>query len=214
MVYNKNLCSVEWYTMTPLTSYKSIYQSSNPCSTETRNKLYHLVNYTLPRSIKQVVRGTQTVYSEVPLKVNIEHLAAKSCVILDSTLKQAGHVLNRVHTTAFSRETTIVYKQEYPISLLMVGIGQMSRLNACCLPIIQCAAVSGTMLPNYIGVLCSGIKLLVKQRKCMSQFKQSYQQNITSNTNVVIAVSHLAFQRYIATNVLPAERERVSTVIE
>jgi len=25
MVYNKNLCSVEWYTMTPLTSYKSIY---------------------------------------------------------------------------------------------------------------------------------------------------------------------------------------------
>jgi len=50
-------------------------------------------------------------------------------------------VLNRVESTEFSQETTDVYTQEYPITLPMVGTGQMSRLNARCLPItsdIEC----------------------------------------------------------------------------
>jgi len=33
------------------------------------------------------------------------------------------------------RAITVVYTQEYPIILPMVGIGQKSKLNACCLPI-------------------------------------------------------------------------------
>jgi len=40
-----------------------------------------------------------------------------------------GQVLNRVESTEFSRPTTGVYTQEYPITVSMVGIGQMSRLN-------------------------------------------------------------------------------------
>jgi len=32
-------------------------------------------------------------------------------------------------------ETTVVYTQEYPIALSMVGIGQLSKLTAGCLPI-------------------------------------------------------------------------------
>jgi len=46
-------------------------------------------------------------------------------------------------STEYSQETTLVYTQEYPITLPMVGIGQRSRLNARCLPIehyrVQCA---------------------------------------------------------------------------
>jgi len=38
-------------------------------------------------------------------------------------------VLNRVESTEYSQATTVVYTQEYPLTLLMVGIGQMSRLN-------------------------------------------------------------------------------------
>jgi len=43
-------------------------------------------------------------------------------------------VLNRVESTEYSRATTVVYTHEYPITLPMVGTGQMSRLNARCLP--------------------------------------------------------------------------------
>ena len=46
-------------------------------------------------------------------------------------------VLTRVESTEYSWATTVVYTQEYPTTLPMVGIGQMSRLNARCLPIIQ-----------------------------------------------------------------------------
>ena len=43
-------------------------------------------------------------------------------------------MLNRVERTKYAR-ATVVYTQEYPITLLIVGLGQMSRLNARCLPI-------------------------------------------------------------------------------
>ena len=45
-------------------------------------------------------------------------------------------MLNRVESTAFLRETTVVYTNEYPFTLPMVGIGQLSTLNAGCLSII------------------------------------------------------------------------------
>ena len=44
-------------------------------------------------------------------------------------------MLNRVENTKFSRATTVVYTQDYTITLLMVGISQMSRFNGLCLPI-------------------------------------------------------------------------------
>jgi len=43
-------------------------------------------------------------------------------------------VLNRVESTDYSRAPTVVYTQKYPIKLTMVGIGQMSRFKARCLP--------------------------------------------------------------------------------
>jgi len=49
--------------------------------------------------------------------------------------KRGQKVLNRVESTAFLRETTVVYTNEYPFTLPMVGIGQLARLNASCLPI-------------------------------------------------------------------------------
>jgi len=39
-------------------------------------------------------------------------------------------VLNQVENTVYSRATRVVYTQEYPLTLPLVGIGQMSRLNA------------------------------------------------------------------------------------
>jgi len=44
-------------------------------------------------------------------------------------------VLNRVESIGYSRATTVVYTHEYPIILSLVGIGQMSKLNARCLPV-------------------------------------------------------------------------------
>jgi len=43
-------------------------------------------------------------------------------------------VLNRVKRTEISRASTVVYTHVYPITLPMVGTGQMSRLYARCLP--------------------------------------------------------------------------------
>ena len=43
-------------------------------------------------------------------------------------------MLNRVESTDYSRATTVVYKQEFTITLTVVGIVLMSRLNARCLP--------------------------------------------------------------------------------
>ena len=68
------------------------------------------------------------------MKVNIEHWAAKSRAILDSTVKYGGHVLNRVESTELLRKTIVVYTNEYPITLSMFGTGQISMLNARCLP--------------------------------------------------------------------------------
>jgi len=56
-------------------------------------------------------------------------------------------VLNRVERPEYSQATTVVYTQEYPITLTMVGTGQMSRLNARWLPIalilsLVCAGLS------------------------------------------------------------------------
>ena len=47
-------------------------------------------------------------------------------------------MLNRVVSPEIPRATTVVHTQEYPITLLMVGSGQLSRLNAGCLPIGSC----------------------------------------------------------------------------
>ena len=55
--------------------------------------------------------------------------------MLDSTFKEGGQELNRIESTELSRATTVVYTQEYPIILPVVGIGQMSRLNARGLPL-------------------------------------------------------------------------------
>ena len=57
------------------------------------------------------------------MKVNIEHWAAKSRAILDSTVKYGGHVLNRVESTELLRKTIVVYTNEYPITLSMFGLG-------------------------------------------------------------------------------------------
>jgi len=46
-------------------------------------------------------------------------------------------VLNRVERTEYSQATTIVYTHEYPITLPMVGKGQVSRLCARCLYIME-----------------------------------------------------------------------------
>jgi len=40
-----------------------------------------------------------------------------------------------VDSTEYSRETTVVYTQEYPMPVPMFGIDQMSRFSARCLPI-------------------------------------------------------------------------------
>ena len=55
--------------------------------------------------------------------------------MLDSTFKEGGQELYRVESTELSRATTVVYTQEYPITLPLVGIGQMSSLNARGLPL-------------------------------------------------------------------------------
>ena len=58
-------------------------------------------------------------------------------------------MLNRVERPEYSQATTttVVYTQEYLITLTMVGTGQMSRLNARWLPIalilsLVCAGLS------------------------------------------------------------------------
>ena len=55
-------------------------------------------------------------------------------------------MLNRVESIEFSRATTIVYTQQYPLTLPMVGMGQMSRLNARCLPITMFSCVGTVQL--------------------------------------------------------------------
>ena len=65
-----------------------------------------------------------------------KHGALSLEVTCDSTLKYGRHVLNRVERTGYSRATTIVYTHEYPLTLAKVETGQMSRLNARCLPIV------------------------------------------------------------------------------
>ena len=44
-------------------------------------------------------------------------------------------MLKRVESTVYSRPNTVVFKQEYPITLTLDGLGQIARLNARCLPI-------------------------------------------------------------------------------
>jgi len=60
-----------------------------------------------------------------------------SHVILDSTLKQGGQVLNRVESTEYSQATTIHYPHTgLPYDTAYGWTGQMSRLNARCLPTV------------------------------------------------------------------------------
>ena len=84
----------------------------------------------IPRStgVECYGRKRKWVAKNVPLKVNIEHWAAKSHVMSDSILKQCGQVLS----PEYSRVTSVVYTQEYPITLLKVELGQISKLNAHC----------------------------------------------------------------------------------
>jgi len=47
-------------------------------------------------------------------------------------------VLYRVESTEYSRASTAVYTHEYPITLpMVVGLGQKSRLNTSCLPVVN-----------------------------------------------------------------------------
>jgi len=54
-------------------------------------------------------------------------------------------VLNRIESTKFSQANTVVYTQEYPVTLTMDGIGKISRLNASCL-LYYCSI---PLLPTY-----------------------------------------------------------------
>ena len=45
-------------------------------------------------------------------------------------------MLTCIERIEYSKATTVVYTQQYPLTLPMVGIGQMSRHNAPCLPIL------------------------------------------------------------------------------
>ena len=38
-------------------------------------------------------------------------------------------MLNRVESTEYSQATTLVHTQEYPITLPVVEVGQLTRLN-------------------------------------------------------------------------------------
>jgi len=51
-------------------------------------------------------------------------------------LKIGRQVLTRIESTDYPRVTTIVFKQEYPITLTVGGLGQMSRRDVRCLPIM------------------------------------------------------------------------------
>ena len=73
-------------------------------------------------------------------------LSRKVMCHLDSTFKQDGPVLNRVKSNDFSRATTVVHTQAYPIALSMVGISQISMLIARCLPMV---------LSNIYWFVCS-----------------------------------------------------------
>ena len=53
-------------------------------------------------------------------------------------------MLNRLVNTEYSRVTTIAYRHEYPITVSMVGICQMSRLNARCLHMVLGHSVLNT----------------------------------------------------------------------
>jgi len=46
-------------------------------------------------------------------------------------------VFNRVESTEYSQAMTVVYTHEYPLTLPVDGIGQMSRLNAQCSSIVS-----------------------------------------------------------------------------
>jgi len=61
-----------------------------------------------------------------------------------------GQVFNRVENTEYSRAMTVVYTHEYPITLPMGGTGQMSRLNAHCLPINSTRTINGMTKCCYV----------------------------------------------------------------
>jgi len=60
-------------------------------------------------------------------------------------------VLNRFESKEFLPATTVVYAQEYPIKLHVVGIGKMSRLNARCVPIV-CQSVNILIFKPYTHI--------------------------------------------------------------
>ena len=62
-------------------------------------------------------------------------------------------MLNPVKSTEYSRETSLVYTQEYPITLSMFGIGQMPRLNARCLPIVNVESNKNTFVIKFSHIL-------------------------------------------------------------
>ena len=66
------------------------------------------------------------------------YIAIQLALSLEVTcnFKKDAQESNRVESTAYSRATTVVHTHEYPITLPMVGTGQMSKLNVRCLPIV------------------------------------------------------------------------------
>jgi len=71
-------------------------------------------------------------------------------------------VLNRVESTEYSQVNTVVYTQEFPITVPMVGIGRMSRLNARCLPLVHAiySRVSG-QCSHVIPGKCTSVLTIV-----------------------------------------------------
>ena len=86
-------------------------------------------------------------------------------------------MLTRIRSNDYPRATTIVFKQEYSITLTMGGLGQMSRRDARCLP--KMIYVSPFSPYFWINVFfCENIKLRICQR-CQMSTSNSYRTTST-----------------------------------
>ena len=101
-------------------------------------------------------------------------------------------MLNHFESTEYLQATIDVYTQEYPITLPVVGIGQMSWLNAHCSPILEIHVVNlfstpaerfraggilfwrcRSVLPLSICLACYGLRK-VDQRHIVKSLAASY----------------------------------------
>ena len=89
-------------------------------------------------------------------------------------------MLNRVESTEYSQVTTLVHTQEYPITLPVVGIGQLTRLNARCLSIPMHTIIFSV---HYVQV---SINTLFFFNSCLQSIKQ----------NVCVAMTNYGFNSH------------------